>query len=72
MSGWRLGVSKAEGSGCPTGRVGKGVLIAVVISQCSFAVITCDCGLLGVEGLMILMGLNDGEVQKFKVSKSFV
>lgn len=72
MSGWRLGVSKTEGSGRLTGSVGAGVLTAVLISQCSFAVVTCDCGLPGVEGLMILMGVKDGEVQKFKVSKSFV
>lgn len=60
MSGWRLGVSKAEGSGSQTGSVGAGVLIAVLICQCSFAAVTCDCGLLEVERLMILMGVNDG------------
>lgn len=36
------------------------VLIAVVIYQCSFAVATCDYGLLRMEGLMVVMGLSDG------------
>lgn len=72
MSGWRLGVSKAEGSGRLTGSVGAGVLRAVLISQCSFAAVTCVYGLLGVEGLMILMGVNDGEVPKCNVSTRFV
>ena len=46
------------------------VLIAVVIYQCSFAVATCDYGLLRMEGLMVVMGLGDGggtNVRAFEV-----
>ncbi len=40
------------------------VLITVLICQCSLPAITCECGLLRLEGLMVLTGLTDGKVRK--------
>lgn len=40
------------------------MLIAVLISQCSFAAVTYGQGLLRLEGLMVSMGLDSGKVQK--------
>lgn len=48
--------------------LGRGtVLIAVVIYQCSFTVATCDYELLRMEGLMVVMGLNDGGGRNVRV-----
>lgn len=42
------------------------LLIAVLICQCSFAAVTCEFGLLRLEGVMLLTGLDDGDLAKYK------
>ncbi len=54
----------AKRSERPTGCDRATVLIAVLICQCSLPAITCEYGLLRLEGLMVLTGLNDGKVRE--------
>ena len=49
---------RPTGLGCAT------VELAELISQGVFAATGCDNDLLRLEGLMVLMGLGDGEVYK--------
>ena len=54
----------AKRSERPTGCGRATVLIAVLICRCSLSAITREYGLLRLEGLMVLTGLNDGKVRK--------
>ena len=51
---------------CPTGCGRAIVLIAVLICWCSFANVSCEYELLSLEGTMVVMGMDDGEVQRLE------
>ena len=53
----------AKRGGRSMGCVGAGMLKAVLISQCNFTAMAGEYGSLGVEGLMVLMGVYDGKAQ---------